>query len=412
MTFTALFALSLLSRWPSTSDAFLSANTVTSLEDSMKLNNPRLHCLQCNRHITTSENIGTPRQPPKYININDEDDSRILRNRRVFLTASSLAVSSSVLWGTPSVSNAAKGAAEYDLEYYFRDLVFGNKPEGNLPASTSPPVAPPRTLQGPLLGLLLDDELQSCIPVQELSKIVPGISVLDISNQTKDIRSKVQPAFRSRYPWREEAVSDAHFFDCTAYSLWKVASALTSQDYIKRDHYVRNIGRRILNEMIGREILSKESIAILDRKSGDKGPSLTGTIPCALEILNIFQSAEFCSSFRLGDKNDEYRTGTQLFDDLDDQEIIDGGSVNCLVSIFNPATLGGSLQITGEGSRFAPDFVGPTLAAVWERVDSGGKNTRIEVTFESYFVDPVYRPNPKDFFPDERLYQFTIASKR
>ncbi|KAL3827011.1 hypothetical protein ACHAXA_000075 [Cyclostephanos tholiformis] len=28
-----------------------------------------------------------------------------------------------------------------------------------------------------------------------------------------------------------------------------------------------------------------------------------------------------------------------------------------------------------------------------------------------YFVDPVYRPNPKDFFPNERLYQFTITRK-
>lgn len=245
------------------------------------------------------------------------------------------------------------------------------------------------------MALILDDELQSCIPIQELSKIVPGVSVTAISNQVKDIRSKVQPAFRSRYPWREEVVSDEYFFDCTAYCLWKVASALISQDYVKRDIFVRNVGRQILNEMVARDLLSKESIATLDRKSGDKGPSLTETIPCSLEILNIFQSAKFCTSFRLGDKNDEYRTGTQLFDDLDDQEILDGGSVNCLVSIFNPATLGGALQITGEGSRFAPDFVGPTLAAVWERVDSGGKNSRMEVTFESFFVDPVYRPNPK-----------------
>lgn len=271
---------------------------------------------------------------------------------------------------------------------------FGNKPEGNLPASNAPALPPPRTLQGPLLPLLLDDELQSCIPVKELSKST-GVSVEVISSQVKELRSKVQPAFSSRYPWKAESVSDEYFFDCTAYSLWKVASILIAQDYVKRDMLVRNIGRRILEEMIGREIISKESGAILNKNSGGNGPTLTETIPSINEILNTFQSAKFCSLYRLGDKNDESRTGSQVFDELDDQEILDGGSVNCLVSVFNPSTLGGALQITGEGSRFAPDFVGPTLAAVWERVGRGAKNSRVEVSFESYFVDPVYRPNPK-----------------
>ena len=55
--------------------------------------------------------------------------------------------------------------------YFSRNMIiittnsFGNKPEGNLPASNGPPLSPPRTLRGPLLNLLLDDELQSCVPV-------------------------------------------------------------------------------------------------------------------------------------------------------------------------------------------------------------------------------------------------------
>lgn len=206
----------------------------------------------------------------------------------------------------------------------------------------------------------------------------------------KEFRVKVEPAFLSRYPWKESSVSDEYYFDCTVYSLWKVA-AFYIQDYTKRDVYVRNIGRRLLNELTSKEILSKESIAVLTTK----GPSLTETIPVANEILNVYQQHGFCSGFRLGEKNDEVRSGLQVFDELDNQEIVDGGSVNALVSVFNPATLGASLQITGEGSRFAPDFVGPTLAAVWEKVGTGGKRGRIEVGWESYFVDPVYRPNPK-----------------
>ena len=77
-------------------------------------------------------------------------------------------------------------------------------------------------------------------------------------------------------------------------------------------------------------------------------------MPVQIEILNLFQATNFCTKYCLGDEKDEVRTGLNLFDSLDDDEIKSGGSVDCLVSIFDPSTLGGALQITGEGSRFAP----------------------------------------------------------
>ena len=101
------------------------------------------------------------------------------------------------------------------------------------------------------------------------------------------------------------------------------------------------------------------------------------------------------------DKEDD----SDIFDKLDDTDLSNGLSVNCLVSIFNPASLGASLQITGEQSRFIPDFVGTTLAAMWESVG-------IAASYEIYFVDPEYRPNPKDYFPNEELLQFTLTIKR
>ena len=316
--------------------------------------------------------------------------------RRSFL---SVPLSSSlILAGFPSGANATKGAAEYDLEYYMRDLFMGNKKEGNLPVSNAPPASPPRTLSEPLLPLLLDDELQSSLPIQELARVTK-FSTFTIAEQVSAYRMKVAPAFKASHPWQKESVSDEYYFDLTCYALWKVASA-TIQDYSMRDTFVRSIGSRYLNELAQREFLSKQSIDILNKNSN----RLTDLIPCVVEVLDLFKSTSYCSSYRLGDKNDE----GPVFDELDDEEISSqggGGSVNCLVSIFDPATLGGALQITGEGSRFSPDFVGPTLAALFERVE------HCTVNFESYFVDPVYRPNPKDFFPNERFYQFTIARK-
>ncbi|KAL3769535.1 hypothetical protein ACHAWO_011048 [Cyclotella atomus] len=327
-------------------------------------------------------------QRDEFVSKGDHDPScALLTNRRKLLTSSCTAATALIL--SPNSATAAKGAAEYDFEFYVRDLVFGNKKEGNLPASNAPPLPPPRKLKDPLLSLLLDDELTTCIPVQELAKL-SGAPIAEISARVMEFRTKVQPAFSSRYPWKETSVTDEYYFDCTIYSLWKVA-AFYIQDYTTRDVYVRNIGRRILNEMKSKEMLSKETItSILDKK----GPSLTETVASVNEILTVFQNTNFCSGYRLGEKNDEVRSGLQMFDELDNQEIVDGGSVNALVSVFNPATLGASLQITGEGSRFAPDFVGPTLAAIWEKV-GGGKQGKIEVGWESYFVDPVYRPNPK-----------------
>ena len=285
---------------------------------------------------------------------------------------------------------------------------MGNKPEGNMPASNAPSPHPPRKLTGPLLPLLIDDELQTCIPVTELAKIT-GISIDTIAKQTEVVRTKVLPAFKISHPWQNEVVSDEYYFDLTCYALWRVAAAILPNDFAKRDQFVRNVGRRILYEIISRGLISKKSIDTLQQNKNED-ISLTDTVKPIIEILDLFQSTNFCTNYRLGDKNDEDRTGLAVFDTLDNEEIssVNGsGSVDCLVSVFDPSTLGAALQITGEGSRFAPDYVGPTLAAVWERV--GGVGT---VKFESYFVDPVYRPNPKDFFPNERLFQFTIASRK
>jgi hypothetical protein len=89
---------------------------------------------------------------------------------------------------------------------------------------------------------------------------------------------------------------------------------------------------------------------------------------------------------------------------IDDNALAIGASVACLVSVFEPATLGASLQITGEQSRFAPDFVAAILAALWETAG-------IQSSWKTFFVDPEYRPNPKDYFPNEQLLQFTLTLK-
>jgi hypothetical protein len=316
-----------------------------------------------------------------------QDSFTASHTRRRFVEGAVLAGSS---WLLPNQdAHAAKGAAEYDLEYYMRDLLGGNAREGNVMPSKAPPVAPPRTLNGPLLPLLLNDDCSStCIPTQVLLQQLKNYDESLVTKRVKDYREKVSRSFAARAPWKEEHVTDQYYFDLTSYALWRTAAELLP-DYIQRDIFARNVGRGIYREACKTGLLSR---------TVSKGSKLTATIPASQEILNLFQSSQYCRSFRLGESDK-----TTFFDSLDDDDLALGATVNCLMSVFEPSSLGASLQITGEQSRFIPEFVGATLGAMWEAAG-------VKASYETYFVDPEYRPNPKDYFPNEQLLQFSLVS--
>jgi len=333
--------------------------------------------------------------------------------RKIFLSGAFAAVNAAV---TPAYAavKGAKGAAEYDMEFYLRDLLKGNTREGNLPASSTKETIPPRKLTVPRYMLDVSCS-QECVPAQMLSKY-SGKSAEAVAEAMAEYRFRSSKAFASRTQWMTEDISDQYYFDLTAYALWRAASDLIP-DFFKRDKFARDIGREIYKESKKSGLLvipplvkslkgadgSKEASNDIGQLSLSRG-LLTGTVPAVVEILDLFNSTEFCSNYRLGG-DDSTQTGYNVFDELDDQDLQDGTSVNCLVSIYEPATLGAALQINGEGSRFSPEFVGATLSALWEEVG-------INASFETYFVDQEYRPNPKDFFPDEQLLQFTLTRKK
>jgi hypothetical protein len=300
---------------------------------------------------------------------------------------------------SPSPSWAAKGAAELDFEFYMRDLVGGNKKEGNIQAAVPTVVSPPRTLTGKLLPILLDERCSTnCIPCQALVQQIQQRTgqdeksiAADIERRVQDLRERSSRSFRTRALWKDETVTDQYYFDFTSYALWRTAGELLP-DYLDRDKFVRKTGRMIYEKLVS-EGLVKQG------KPGKDGV-LTGVIPATIEILELFKNSGFCKDYRI--RGDDSRDATDaVFDDLDDEGLQAGSTVDCLVSVFEPATLGASLQITGEQSRFGPDFVGSTLAALWETAG-------VRSSWETFFVDPVYNPNPKDYFPNEQLIQYTL----
>eukprot|EP00980_Cylindrotheca_fusiformis_P003719 scaffold823_cov86-Cylindrotheca_fusiformis.AAC.6 len=319
-------------------------------------------------------------------------------------------------------ANAVKGAAELDLEYYIRDFMGGNpRREGTVgpssAATTAATAGPPRRLSGPLIPLLLNNDCTpSCIPVQALIQQIQQSRgggnqseetkiAQEIQTKVQILRDKVGKSFYARNPWLEESVVlDQYYFDVTAYALWKTAAELLP-NFVHRDQFVRRLGRLLYDAMLqtNQLVVVDTAPALVDgSNSNNNTTSLVQSLPVILQVLDLFQSSNFCKGYKI--RQDDSSSSSEdedplIFDELDDESLVVSGlSVDCLVSIYEPATLGASLQINGEQSRFGPDLVGTTLAAVWENVADIQSSS-----WETFFVDPEYRPNPKDYYPNEQV---------
>lgn len=362
----------------------------------------------------------TPRQQTPFAS---ESAISELSRRQLFLTGATTATAAAALFFPTDPANAAraKGAAELDFEFYMRDLVSGNKKEGSiLPSQNGPPVPPPRILKGDIIPLLLNTECTAdCIPVQAMIETIQeqdrtaARPITSKENITKDIQSRVDAirgktkrSFFTKAPWNEEEISDQYFFDFTAYALWKTAAELIENNE-NRDRFMRKIGHLLVAKLEDERILTAGASLQKQQSSKDTGV-LVGSTPVITELLNVFKGSGYCKNFRIRSSDNDGAADVDnlpVFDELDDESLGMVGTTNCLVSIYEPAVLGASLQINGENSRFAPDFIGTSLAAVWEKY--GG----IRSTWDVFFVDPEYRPNPKDYFPNEQLLQITLNKK-
>lgn len=321
---------------------------------------------------------------------------QLLRDGAVLTSGAALVV--------PEAASAARGAAELDFEYYMRDLVGGNQREGNVLPSQPPYMPPPRTVTDPLRNLLLNDDCNvDCLSVLALVEVAfrssppgppedPRRIEMDIEKSVHSYREKAKRSFYSRAPWKNEHVSDQYYFDLTSYALWRTAADLLP-NYRDRDTFVRTLGRFIYENALKYELLQTRPITT---------GSLVGTTACVVEILDLFTANGFCKGYRVGQDFKKKEDQRPVFDELDDDALRGGASVDCLVSVFEPATLSASLQITGEQSRFAPDFVSATLAAMWETAG-------VKSSWESFFVDPEYRPNPKGAFTNCHIRCGTIS---
>jgi hypothetical protein len=298
--------------------------------------------------------------------------------------------------GPGDAAQAARGAAELDLEYYWRDLWGSNHERlGNVGPSPPPAMPAPRTLRDPLRALLLNDACsKDCLPTRVLMDLLSqkkknsDTRVPDredaweatIQQSVEQYRQRASRSFYRRAAWQEAHVSDQYYFDLTAYAFWKTAQDLLP-DPCDRDVFQRTLGQSLYQQLL--------SLQLLTPPNNDKNNTLVATNAQVTELLNLFTDYGLIESYTLEHPHDDDDSHA-WFDAYDDADLRQGAAVNAVLRVRSAATLGASLQLTGEQSRFLPDVISPTLCALWPPGSDA-----VLTTWESYFLDATYRPNPK-----------------
>lgn len=279
-----------------------------------------------------SANMPHPRAAP----------TRGLFQRRSHLGTTSLAASAmaALFLFSPSAAYAAriKGAAELDAEAYLVDLLKGNPLTGG--AEQSPlPIRPAR---------VLDKDFATFLDMTTLGLIskISGQSLEKVNKEVSAFRQTVEPGFQRRAPFPSDDLTNERCFDCYSYADFRVAAKLIP-DLRARAAFVRDLGEAVLNGVI------KGSPGIKSNDAQKDG--LDGTIEGMKQILAYMQSKGFLKDSKIN------------IEDYDRASWDDGYNLELLVTVVEPATLGGNIQFTGEGFLFHPDYVAETLLAYLER---------------------------------------------
>eukprot|EP00624_Nannochloropsis_granulata_P000614 evm.model.NODE_1239_length_22662_cov_34.288322.8 len=265
-----------------------------------------------------------------------------LFQRRSHLGTTSLAASAvaALFLFSPSTAYAAriKGAAELDAEAYLVDLLKGNPLTGG--AEQSPlPIRPAR---------VLDKDFATFLDTTTLGLIskISGQSLEKVNKEVSAFRQIVEPGFQRRAPFPSDDLSNERCFDCYSYADFRVAAKLIP-DLRARAAFVQELGEAVLIEV------GKGAPGIKSNDAQKDG--LDGTIEGMKQILAYMQSKGFLKDSKINSE------------DYDRASWDEGYNLELLVTVVEPATLGGNIQFTGEGFLFHPDYVAETLLAYLER---------------------------------------------
>lgn len=241
----------------------------------------------------------------------------------------------------PSAAQARiKGAAEIDAEAYFQDLLKGNPLTGGIEQSAIE-IRPAR---------VLDKEFATFLDKTTLKLLseTSGVSMEGVEREVAAFRQAVEPGFQRRAPFPTGDLSNERCFDCYSYADFRVAAKLLP-NLRARATFVRQLGETVLGEIFEglRAIDAKAVPRTYDAQKDGLEEALSGLS----RILAYMKLKGFLKDFRVN------------ADDYDRASWDEGFSLEVLVTVVEPATLGGNVQFTGEGFLFHPDYVAETLLA-------------------------------------------------
>jgi len=261
-----------------------------------------------------------------------------LFQRRTHLCTTSLTASAAaaLFLFSPFTANAAriKGAAELDAEAYLVDLLKGNPLTGG--AEQSPlQIRPAR---------VLDKDFATFLDTTTLGLIskISGQPSEKVKKEVTTFRQTVEPGFQRRAPFPSDDLTNERCFDCYSYADFRVAAKLIP-NLRARAAFVQELGEAVLNEVV------KCAPGIKSNDAQKDG--LDGTIEGVKQILAYMQSKGFLKDSKINSE-DYVRASWD-----------EGYNLELLVTVVEPATLGGNIQFTGEGFLFHPDYVAETLLA-------------------------------------------------
>lgn len=361
-----------------------------------------------------------------------------------------------LLYPTQPAQARVKGAAEYDLEYYIKDLTrsvrVGRSRSGESSLSTTPAAQSsdscrtPSThlLNGPLPTICINAILSSVshrspnfksllqeyalakgdtltrtfvsrcggdwIGVSSMSTsslVQPFLHEHEHTNETKD-------GGGYEYEGGHAVIKDQRHFDYLCYLIWKVAGGALGKSE-ERLEVLRSAGETI-NKYITTVTTPNPPTSLSPTTKNNA--CLSTTVESAFTpVLTAFVSSNLIESYTLQSGDGKARSASpstssspptpnfKPFDVYDDEDYDVGRDVNMVLEVKKPAWLTSALQINGENSLFSPSLLSPTLS-------SSILETEVSLRpVQSYFIDDTYRPNPTEFYPSSEILQFTFYKK-
>lgn len=282
-----------------------------------------------------------------------------------------------------SAQARTKGAAEMDLEYYWKALTKGGKAdyEGYVPFPA--PAALDELLANTLLRVV-DRAAEASFGSFSASY------QLEVSRELERLQSDVRKRSRLQDDFAWDAVKNEYVFDAQLLARYVVLGQLLP---VLNDRAV--FTNRVALDVLSVYLASKD--ASLDFVDANAEGAMAA-FQRLQALLDRMVEGGVISSFKF--ESPGKQTVAQLAEDWDD-----GLPISLQVSVKRPVTVTSTAALAARNQRFHPDVVaGPMLKYL--------EQCGFRLMAEEYVMDSQYRPNVNAYRPDEVLVEFNIKERR